>query len=246
MRSVFVGTSGFSYDGWIKNFYPKDLPKTQWLEFYAQHFNSVEINNSFYHLPKKKTYESWRTRTPDDFRFVIKGSRYITQFLSLIDTEDAVKKFFEPAAALDEKLEVVLWQLPPQLRGDVNRLKDFIAILRKNKIAKRVRHAFEFRHASWFEKETLEVMKDNNCGFVIAHSNRWPSMEAVTSDFIYLRFHGAPQLFYSNYSYTSLKGWAAKAKKWSRGKDVFAFFNNDAGIFATKNANTLKRLLHGQ
>src|SRR5438552_11020625 len=128
MKNVFVGTSGFSYKSWTGKFYPEDLPASRQLEFYAQHFNSVEINSSFYHLPKKTTYEGWRKRTPGDFRFVIKGSRYITQFLSLTNTEDAVKKFFEPAEALKEKLEVVLWQLPPRLKGNADRLKNFIVV----------------------------------------------------------------------------------------------------------------------
>jgi uncharacterized protein YecE (DUF72 family) len=243
MRNVYVGTSGFSYKGWIGKFYPEDLPASQQLEFYAQYFNSVEINSSFYHLPRKATYESWKKRTPDDFRFVIKGSRYITQFLQLNNTEDAVEKFFEPAIALGKKLEVVLWQLPPRLIGNTERLTSFIKVLRKNKVAKKARHAFEFRHSTWFEENILKVMEKYNCGFVIAHSNRWPKAEHVSADFIYLRFHGAPQLFFSNYSDEELKDWATKAKKWARGKDVCAFFNNDAGGFAAPNAKKLYELL---
>jgi len=243
MKNIYIGTSGFSYKNWKGKFYPDDLPISKQLEFYSEHFNSVEINNSFYHLPRKTTYESWAARTPDDFRFVIKGSRYITQFLSLSNTNDAVKKFFEPAEALGKKLEVVLWQLPPRLKADEKRLISFISVLEKNRVAKKVRHAFEFRNASWFDESILKILKDKNCGFVIAHSNRWPSAEFVTADFIYLRFHGAPRLFYSNYTDESLREWSMKAKKLARGKDAFAYFNNDAGSFAIPNAFKLKELL---
>jgi uncharacterized protein YecE (DUF72 family) len=243
MKNAYIGTSGFSYAHWKGNFYPAELATAKQLEFYTTHFNTVEINSSFYHLPKQKTFESWLTRTPDDFRFVIKGSRYITQFLSLANTEEAVEKFFEPAAALKHKLEMVLWQLPPRLKADDERLENFIRVLKKNKVAKKKRHAFEFRHASWFTESIYEVLKKHNYGFVIAHSNRWPSAEAVTADFIYLRFHGAPQLFYSNYTDEELAAWGEKAKKWARGRDVFGYFNNDAGGFATKNAETLRNFL---
>src|SRR4030095_8963049 len=189
MKNIYVGTSGFSYKSWVGKFYPEGLHSSKQLEFYAEHFNSVEINSSFYHLPRKTTYEGWVKRTPDNFRFVIKGSRYITQFLSLSNTEDAIKKFFEPAEALREKLEVVLWQLPPRLKAEKERLTSFISVLKKNRVAKKVRHAFEFRNASWFDENILKILKDKNCGFVIAHSNQWPSAEFVTADFIYLRFH---------------------------------------------------------
>jgi uncharacterized protein YecE (DUF72 family) len=243
MKRVYIGTSGFSNSSWKGSFYPNDLPAAKQLEYYAQRFNSVEINNSFYHLPRKTTYESWFKRTPDDFRFVIKGSRYITQFLSLLNTEEAVNKFFEPAAALKKKLEMVLWQLPPQLKANAERLESFIQVLRRHKVAKNKRHAFEFRHASWFDENIYSTLKKYNYGFVIAHSDRWSSAEAATADFIYLRFHGAPQLFYSDYPDDSLSEWARKAKKWSRGRDVFAFFNNTAGIYGVKNALTLRDFL---
>jgi uncharacterized protein YecE (DUF72 family) len=243
MKKLFVGTSGFSYPQWRGHFYPEDFPASQQLEFYAEHFNSVEINNSFYHLPKRATYEGWARRTPAEFRFVIKGSRYITQFLQLKNTTEAVQKFFEPASALEKKLAVVLWQLPPSLKGDPLRLKAFIEELQKSKTGKSIRHAFEFRHATWFDEEVYRLMRDYNCGFVIAHSNRWASAEAVTADFVYLRFHGAPDLFASNYSDKSLKEWAAKAKKWARGRDLFAYFNNDALSFAVPNAQRLREFL---
>lgn len=243
MKSLYIGTSGFSYSIWKAKFYPADLPAARQLEFYAQHFNSIEINSSFYHLPRKTTYECWFLKTPASFRFVIKGSRYITQFLSLKNTEESVEKFFEPASALKNKLEMVLWQLPPQLHADADRLKAFITVLHKNKAAKTKRHAFEFRHASWFDESIYSILKKNNYGFVIADSMKWPSAAAITADFIYLRFHGAPLLFYSDYPDNVLKQWAERAKKWSRGRDVFAFFNNTAEIYAINNAITLRGLL---
>lgn len=243
MNNVYTGTSGFSYRHWQGAFYPEDIPALRQLEFYAENFNTVEINSSFYHLPKKATYEGWQKRTPDHFRFVIKGSRYITQFLQLKNTGEAVTRFFEPAEALSKKLEIVLWQLPPGLRGDPERLNSFLEEVHKNKVGKKTRHAFEFRNKTWFSEEVYAVLRAKNSGFVIADSNRYPSAEAVTSDFIYLRFHGVPDLFASNYSDESLKEWAVKAKKWARGGDVFAFFNNDARGFAISNAKKFREHL---
>jgi uncharacterized protein YecE (DUF72 family) len=243
MKNIYTGTSGFSYKHWTGTFYPEDLSPSKQLEYYAERFNSVEINSSFYHLPKKATYAGWVKRTPADFRFVIKGSRYITQFLQLNNTAEAVDRFFEPAIELGKKLEVVLWQLPPRLKANAEKLQTFVQELQKNSVAKKCRHAFEFRHASWFDDNIYEVMREHNCGFVIAHSNRWPSAEAVTADFVYLRFHGAPAVFVSNYSDEALKEWSLKAKKWGRGRDVFAYFNNDAQSFAAPNAMKLHQLL---
>ena len=243
MKEIFIGTSGFSYKHWKGKFYPEELPASQQLEYYAEHFNSVEINSTFYHLPKSETFKSWLKRTPENFSFTLKGNRYITRFLALKNTKDAIDNFFEPAAQLKSKLAMVLWQLPPSLRFDPERLENFINDLLQNKTAKKTRHAFEFRHASWFHEEIFFILKKNNCGFVIADSTRYPGDQKVTSDFVYLRFHGKPRLFVSNYSDESLKEWAAKARKWARGKDLFAYFNNDARGYAIPNAKTFESLL---
>lgn len=243
MPNIFVGTSGFSYKGWSKIFYPEDLPQRRQLEYYAARYNSVEINNTFYRLPNKSTYAAWRERTPDNFCFAIKGSRYITQTRQLTDTAEAVGNYFERAEALGGKLGVVLWQLPPHLRADQDKLERFCRVLAANEVAKSVRHAAEFRHQSWFTPETYALLRRYNLALVIAHSERWPSAEEVTADFVYLRFHGAPKLYTSNYSDDELKGWADKARRWADGKDLYAYFNNDVDGHAVKNAQTLSKFL---
>jgi uncharacterized protein YecE (DUF72 family) len=243
MKNIFVGTSGFSYKGWSEKFYPGDLPQKMQLEFYAQHYNSVEINSSFYHLPKKETFASWKERTPDNFYFAIKGSRYITQMLKLKNVEGAVESFFENADALKTKLSVVLWQFPAGFHADAERLKNFSQLIRSHKAGKNTRHAFEFRHQSWFTEDIYKILRKHNFSLVIAHSDKWPVADEVTADFIYLRFHAAPDIYASSYTDEELKKWAHKAKEIAAGKDLYAYFNNDARGFAIPNAQTFKEML---
>lgn len=243
MKNIYVGTSGFSYKGWSEKFYPKDLPQKKQLEFYTAHYNSVEINSSFYHLPKKSTFESWKKRTPADFCFAIKGSRYITQMLKLKEADEAVENFFENADALKTKLSVVLWQFPASFRANKERLEHFSQLLRSNKTGKNTRHAFEFRHQSWFTEDIYKILRKHNFSLVIAHSEKWPVADEVTSDFIYLRFHAAPDLYASSYSDEELKQWAQKTKEIASGRDVYAYFNNDARGFAIPNAQTFREML---
>ncbi|MBA3648624.1 MAG: DUF72 domain-containing protein [Chitinophagales bacterium] len=243
MKKIYAGTSGFNYKHWHERFYPKDFPVARQLEFYTEHYNSVEINSSFYHLPKESTFLSWKNRTPDHFRFAIKGSRYITQFLALKNAWEAVENFFSQSKALGLKLEVVLWQLPAHRAVNVERLNSFAEVLKNNTEANKTRHAFEFRHPTWFTEEVYTVLKKYNLGLVIQHSNQWPVVEKVTANFTYLRFHGAPNLYASDYTDAELQEWAGKIKKLARGKDVFAYFNNDINVYAINNAKKLSEFL---
>jgi len=242
---TFVGTSGYNYSHWSDGvFYPGGLSEREWLEYYANFFNTVELNVSFYRLPKRSTFEGWRKRTPEDFTFVVKGSRYITHIKKLKDCGEALNLFFNHVEGLKEKLGAVLWQLPPNLHINCERLESFCKIIHDLKVSSLTRHSFEFRHRSWFCKEVYSILKKYGFSLCIAHSNYWPYEEVTTSDFVYLRFHGGEILYGSNYSEKELRDWASKARYWmGKGKDIYAYFNNDAHGFAVKNALRFKELL---
>lgn len=244
-KRLFVGTSGFSYKHWSNDvFYPSGLDQRSWLEFYARYFNTVELNVTFYRLPRPESFLTWQKITPSDFTFSIKGSRYITHVKKLKDCLEPVDLFFSRAAGLKNKLTVVLWQLPPGLHFDRARLQDFLALLQKNQAAKTVRHAFEFRHQSWFCPETYNILRSFDSALCIAHSNCWPCEEKITADFVYLRLHGGSLLYESNYTSEELVQWANKIKKWLKKRlGVYAYFNNDAYGYAIKNALELVGLI---
>lgn len=248
LSKIFVGTSGYSYKHWSDGvFYPPKLPQGKWLEHYAQAFNTVELNVTFYRLPNKRTFEGWYKRTPGEFVFIAKGSRFITHVKKLKDCEEPLKIFFENVKGLKEKLGVVLWQLPPGLHLDVGRLEDFCRLLNDSKVARMVRHGFEFRHQSWFGKEIYDLLEGFRFSLCVAHSSRWPCVEKATADFVYLRFHGGQILYSSDYSEEELKDWASKARGWlEQGRDVYAYFNNDAYGFAVKNAFRFRELLEDE
>ena len=224
-------------------FYPVNLPQNKWLEFYAQHFGCVELNVTFYRLPKKVTFRNWYKRTPKEFKFVAKGSRFITHVKRLKECQESLKIFFDGAYKLKEKLACVLWQFPPSLKYDYVRLESFIKSLKNN--YKYCLHSFEFRNASWFNGNTYSLLKNSNFNLCIADSLNFPSQEVITSSFLYLRFHGGKILYGSNYSKKELNLWVNKLKKWSKNtKSLFAFFNNDACGFAVKNALQFKEILN--
>lgn len=244
MAEACVGTSGYSYPHWAGGvFYPAGLPQSKWLDFYAKTFPTVELNVSFYRLPSVEAFVSWRERTPATFRYAVKGSRYITHVKKLKDCAEPLRRFSERADGLAEKLGVVLWQLPPGWHVDLDRLKAFAELL-DAVAAPGARHAFEFRQESWFTDEVYELLRRHRFALVIAHSTRWPRAEVTTADFVYLRFHGGEVLYDSDYSAAELAEWAGKARVWLKeGRDVFAYFNNDAHGYAVKNALEFDRLI---
>ncbi|HSB05196.1 MAG TPA: DUF72 domain-containing protein [Thermodesulfobacteriota bacterium] len=242
---IRIGTSGYNYPHWWDGiFYPADLPQRKWLEFYAEHFDTVELNVSFYRLPTKESFQNWYKRTPNKFSFGLKGSRFITHIKRLKECREPLSLLMEHASSLKEKLGVVLWQLPPRFRFQKERLEEFCVLLSTLPRSKSIRHAFEFRDESWFCREATQILEEFNFALCIAHGSGLPSMEAVTSDLIYLRLHGGETLYGSNYSDQELKEWAAKIEGWKKkGKTAFVYFNNDAYGFAIKNALTLKKLI---
>jgi uncharacterized protein YecE (DUF72 family) len=245
MTKLLVGTSGYNYRHWWDGvFYPRDLPQKRWLEFYSQFFDTVELNVSFYRLPNRTTFEGWYFRTPGNFTFSVKGSRFITHIKRLKDCQEPLETFFSHAHGLKEKLGVILWQLPPRFRLNLERLKGFCGLLSDIPSLTPVRHTFEFRDASWFCPEVYALLKEHTFSLCLAHSSALPSVERTTADFVYIRFHGGETLYGSNYSEGELRTWSKKIEGWLReGLDVYGYFNNDAFGFAVGNALALRGLL---
>jgi len=244
-NGFFIGTSGYSYPHWWHGvFYPSDLPQRKWLEFYTEYFDTVELNVSFYRLPQKEVFEGWYKRTPKGFSFAVKGSRFITHIRRLKDCREPLSLLLDHASPLKEKLGVVLWQLPPRFKFQKKRFDEFCVLLSTLPRSKPLRHAFEFRDASWFCQEAFRVLEEFHFAFCIAHGSGLPFTETVTSDFIYLRLHGGDVLYGSHYSDKELNRWAEKIGDWEgAGKTVFVYFNNDAYGFAIQNALTLKKMV---
>ncbi len=242
---ILIGTSGYNYPHWWNGtFYPAHLPQRKWLEFYAEHFDTVELNVSFYRLPAKEVYRGWYERTPENFSFTLKGSRFITHTKRLKECREPLSLFFDHASPLKEKLGAVLWQLPPRFRFQKERLEEFCVLLSTLRRSKSLRHAFEFRDESWFCREALQVLEEFDFALCVAHGSGLPYLDTVTSHFVYLRLHGGKTLYGSSYSNRELTQWAEKILGWKkRRKTVFVYFNNDAYGFAVKNALALKKML---
>lgn len=242
MAKLFIGTSGFSYSHWEDGvFYPKDLPRVKQLEYLAEHFNTVELNNSFYRLPQVKTFLDWKEKTPRGFIFSVKVSRFITHVKKLNQCQAPWKEFEKRALNLGPKLGPFLFQFPPNWKENFSRLEDFVRIIEKNP---KFKFAFEFRHPSWFSLRVYQLFrKHRNLSLCLIDSPDWPITEEVTGNFVYIRMHGSKVLYSSNYSKKELKQLAGRIKGYlGRNLDVYCYFNNDASGFAVKNAKGLLRL----
>lgn len=238
---VYVGCSGFSYKHWAGGvFYPEGVAQRKWLEYYAGRFGTVEMNVTFYRLPKEETFKSWRERTPDDFLFVFKGSRFITHRQGLKGASDSVKRFMDSVSLVGDKLGPVLWQTKPSYQKDLPRLKSFIKVLSG---WPGTRYAFEFRHESWFDDEVYGILAEAGMTAVRGdYKERLPKPSDEFS-FIYVRRHG-PQRYSGSYTTDQLRADAKDIGKWLKaGKDVYVYFNNDIGGHAPKNALELLRIV---
>ncbi len=244
MADIRIGTSGWSYKHWVGRFYPSGMKPVEFLEYYVKHFDCTELNASFYRLPKPAVVEGWLTRTPEHFRICPKLSRLITHQKKLIQVEEALATFFRVFAVLKKKMGPILIQLPPSMPFDSAQTKDFFRLLHEHYAE--YRFALEVRHDSWFAPQALNALRAYGIAFVIAHSGgRFPYLETVTGDFVYLRFHGPGRLYASDYPETFLDAWAQKMVQWAhQGLEVWAFFNNDVEGYAVKNARTLQARVH--
>lgn len=243
MANLYIGTSGFTYRDWRGAFYPKGVKREEYLAYYAQHFNAVEINATFYRPFPPHIYERWSSLTPPDFRFVLKGPRTITHDKELADVGADVRDFVNGLAPLGDKCAAVLWQLPPRARAGDLRIP-FARFLVN--LPTSVRHVFEFRHTSWFTDEMIDIFNDFNVGFVVNDTPRFPTKDITTGDIVYIRFHGPGKLYDSLYSDEQLSTWAERLRPRIRDHESFLFFNNTFAGQAIGNAATLRELLTGQ
>ncbi|MFH1383132.1 MAG: DUF72 domain-containing protein [Chloroflexota bacterium] len=239
--ACYIGTSGWHYDHWRGVFYPEGLPKARWLEFYARHFTTVEINNSFYRLPSEAAFAGWRDSSPADFTFALKVNRFITHIKRLKNTGEAIAKFLDRAKILGKKLGPLLYQLPPNMHRNDEVLASFLAALPLG-----LQHVFEFRHLSCLDERVFSLLRQHNAGFCVFDMPDIVCPLMATADFAYIRFHGSSGLYSSRYSDEELAGWAERISSLVRDlKAVHLYFNNDAEAFAVSNARTLREYLLG-
>ena len=229
-----IGTSGWQYDDWRGSFYPSGLPKKEWFKYYAQHFDTVEVNNTFYRLPSESTFDSWRNQAPPQFCYTLKFSRYGTQMKKLKEPCATIGTFIERALRLREFLGPVLVQLPPRWKRDVPRLAAFLDAAPSG-----VRWAIEFRDESWLHDDVFEVLHNHGAALVI-HDLIENHPKEVTAGWVYLRFHGVDYSHdYSAQALSNVSAWLGDCLE--RGLDVYAYFNNDYHGYAVYNARDLRR-----
>jgi uncharacterized protein YecE (DUF72 family) len=268
VASIRIGISGWSYAGWRGSFYPPGLLQRRELEHAASRLGSIEVNGSFYSLQRPSSYATWRAQTPDDTVFAVKGGRFITHMKRLAGVETALANFFASGLlALGPKLGPVLWQLPPTFRFDAGRLTDFFALLPRTteqaaELARHhdaklpddraltvaeddrpLRHALEVRHDSFCSEEAVALLREHRIALVVADTaGKWPLVKEVTSDFVYVRLHGADELYVSGYTDEALDRWAAKVLAWdAAGLDTYVYFDNDVKVHAPYDALALMR-----
>lgn len=267
--TVRVGISGWTYPPWRGVFYPPGLRQKDELEFAATRMSSIEINGSFYSLQRPESYLSWGGRTPDDFVFAVKGGRFITHMKKLTDVETPLANFFASGLlALGDKLGPILWQLPPTLGFDSDRLETFFDQLPRTTIAaaalaaghdervegrtwleagvdRPIRHALEVRHTSFLAPQFLDLLRKHQVAVVVADTaGKWPLLRHVTADFAYIRLHGDTELYASGYSGTALDEWARLVRGWAeQGTDVYVYFDNDILVRAPVDAIALAERL---
>ncbi len=237
---VRIGTSGYIYRHWRGVFYPESLPVSRWFAYYSQRFDTVEINNTFYRLPAADVFVDWRAQAPPGFLYAIKASRFLTHRKKLKDPAQPLEALLPRARELGPHLGPVLYQLPPRWKCNLERLRDFIALLPRD-----LSHVFEFRDPSWCNPAVRDLLTETGMSFCIHDMRGSASPDWVTGPLAYLRFHGPTEVKYAGcYSPAQLRRAAAQVRELQNaGHDVFAYFNNDGGGYAVKNALGLRALL---
>jgi uncharacterized protein YecE (DUF72 family) len=240
MGFVRVGCSGWNYAHWRELVYPKGLPPSRWLAHYATLFDTVEVNNTFYRLPKRKAVAGWVEHSPPDFLFSVKASRYLTHVKRLTNLDAGVSRFYECIEPLlaSPKMGPVLWQLPPTFKRDDERLAGALEALPGG------RHCFEFREESWFVPEVYELLRAHGSALVIGDHPRRPfQARELTTNWTFIRFHYGSRGRDGNYSEKELEEWAQRIEAWREQADVYVYFNNDWMGYAIRNGRWLKRRL---
>lgn len=239
MQNVYIGTSGFHYKHWKGAFYPEKLPASKMLDYYAERFQTVELNNSFYRLPTESAVDNWRDCTPTGFHFAVKGSRFLTHMKKLKDPEPGIAKFFERVDRLGGKLGPVVFQLPPWWEANAPRLEAFLEAL-----PPRHRYAFELRNPTWHTPEILDILRRHNTAFCIFEIAGFFSGMQLTADFTYVRLHGPGGAYQGSYQEGALREWAGRVREWARDlRAVYIYFDNDQAAYAVDNALALQRML---
>jgi uncharacterized protein YecE (DUF72 family) len=239
MARIRIGCSGWNYDHWRELFYPRGLPTSRWLLHYAETFDTVEVNATFYRLPTTRATKSWAETTPDGFLFAIKASRYLTHVKRLRELTDGWKRFSERIEPIVEagKLGPLLWQLPEQFHRDDDRLAAALEALPPG------RHSFEFRHESWFVPQVEKLLRSHEAALVVGDDPKRPfQTHSRTADWMYLRFHRGRGRD-GNYTPAQLRDWAARVRAWRRRGEVYAYFNDDWGGHAIREAQRLLKLV---
>lgn len=285
--SVRIGISGWKYEGWEGSFYPEELAAKKQLSYASHAFSSIEINGTFYSMQTPKSFIRWYEETPDNFVFSVKANRYITHIRRLNDIKIPLANFFASGILeLKEKLGPILWQFPPSMRFDPERFEDFLKLLphsvsealhlgksatfnRHHLKGKKfsnspIRHAIEIRHDSFLNPEFIDLLRLYRVALVFADTaGKWPYMEDITADFLYLRLHGDEILYESGYDEKTLQFWARRLEKWHKGgeskdrltltdiypsarkRDIYLYFDNDLKVKAPENAQSLIKKIHG-
>jgi uncharacterized protein YecE (DUF72 family) len=234
-----VGCSGWEYTHWRGTFYPPGVPRTRWFEYYASVFDTVEINNTFYRLPEEETFAAWAARAPRGFEYAVKASRYLTHMKKLRDPEEPLDRLFTRMRPLRRRLGPVLYQLPPGWKLDRARLEHFLQALPRG-----TRHVLEFRDPSWYAPDVLERLAQRGVSLCLHDMQGSASGRQRIGPLVYVRFHGPSGTYQGGYSERRLAGWAEwlHAQR-AAGADVYAYFNNDLGGHAPRDAVTLRRFL---
>jgi uncharacterized protein YecE (DUF72 family) len=237
---IRIGTSGWHYKHWVGTVYPARWPAAKMLAWYRERFDTVEINNSFYRLPPESALAGWRDSTPGNFRFAVKGSRYLTHVKKLKDPAAGLDRFFSRVDLLEEKLGPVLFQLPPNFGVNVPRLVEFLDALPAGH-----RYAFEFRDQSWNSPDVLRALRERNIAWCSFHLAGYQSPVEITADIAYIRLHGPLGKYQGSYDDSALRNWARRIEDW-RGdlKAVYVYFDNDDSGYAVHNALRLKEMLN--
>ncbi len=285
---IRIGISGWRYAPWRKAFYPRNLPQRRELEFASREFGSIEINGSFYSLQTPQRYAAWYADTPAGFQFSVKGPRFITHIRRLREVKKPLANFFASGIfELREKLGPILWQLPPSLRYDPELIENFLRLLPHDTVAardlarrreprmkgraalsidskRRLRHALEVRHDSFRDERFIKQLRRHRVALVVADTaGKWPHLEDLTSDIVYIRLHGADELYASGYTAQALSRWGGRIRRWRHGtqpargprvshraparrasRDVYCYFDNDRKVKAPVDAHSLEQWLH--
>jgi len=243
---VRIGCSGWTYASWRDEFYPSTLPSSRWLLHYASVFDTVETNGTFYRLPEADTFIRWHDATPTNFLMSVKASRYLTHLKQLREPEEPLERLISRAAGLGSKLGPLLYQFPPTLQRSDERLLMFLRALtrRTPSVTHRLRHVIEFRHPSWYTDAVFAMLERHDVACCL-HDRTGSSFDTlIPGSFAYIRFHGTSGRYAGEYTLPMLRRWAHRIALWhAQGRDVYAYFNNDPGAAAPRNALMLRSLL---